>query len=87
VRQAGSEAVLEGQKQDKIAPGFIVSTLPLSSWKSGKRKQRATCMSPCIASSGGLKKGQISACGEVMTDYTVSIVFCSLHMLVAEMGF
>jgi len=32
MRQAGSEAVLEGQKQDKIASGFLVSTLPLSSW-------------------------------------------------------
>lgn len=86
MRQAGSEAVLEGQKQDKIASGFIVSTLPLSSWESGKSKQSAPCMSPCIASSGGLKQGQISACREVMTDYAVSIVFCSLHMLVAEMG-
>jgi hypothetical protein len=67
VRQAGSEAVLEGQKQDKIAPGLIVSTLP----KTAR----------------GQKEGQISACREAMTDYAVSIVFCSLHMLVAEMGF
>jgi hypothetical protein len=44
-------------------------------------------MSPCIASSGALKKGQISAWREAMTDYAVGIVFWSLHMLVAEMGF
>jgi hypothetical protein len=43
-------------------------------------------MSLCIASGDGLKKGQISACREVMADYAVSIGFYSLHMLVAEMG-
>jgi hypothetical protein len=30
-------------------------------------------MSPCIALSGGLKKGQISAYREAMIDYAVSI--------------
>ena len=60
--------------------------MPLSNWSTGKRKQNATCMSLCIASSGGLRKGQISACREAMADYAVSIGFCSFHMLVAEVG-
>jgi hypothetical protein len=44
-------------------------------------------MSPCIASGGGLKRGQIPVCRGAMPDYAQSIVFRSISMLEAKVSF